>query len=107
MSPESRNSFALRAAAAANSVHGIPVKFRGQDLKVCLAPIAIGLDLDTGGLKQGGEFKCRFLAESLDSPPRRGEPLLYNGRTYLVTEITQPANMPGEHVVTLSPGSAQ
>jgi hypothetical protein len=107
VSPESRNVFALRAARAANVVHGIPVKFRGQDLKVCLAPIAIGLDLDTGGLKQGGEFKCRFLAESLDSPPRRGEPLLYNGRTYLVTEITQPANMPGEHVVTLSPGSAQ
>ena len=107
MSPESRNLFALRAAAAANSVHGIPVKFRGQDIRVCLAPIAIGLDFDTGGLKQGGDFKCRFLAESLDSPPRRGEPLLYNARTYLVTEITQPANMPGEHVVTLSPGSAQ
>ncbi len=107
MSPESRNLFALRAAAAANSVHGIPVKFRGQEIRVCLAPIAIGLDLDTGGLKQGGEFRCRFLAESLDSPPRRGESLLYNARTYLVTEITQQTNITGEHVVTLSPGSAQ
>ena len=107
MSPESRNAFALRAAQAANAVHGIPVTFRGQEIRVCLAPIAIGLDLDTGGLRQGGEFKCRFLASTLDSAPRRGEPVLYNGRTYLVTEITQPANMTGEHVVTLTPGSAQ
>jgi hypothetical protein len=107
VSPESRNVFALRAARAANVVHGIPVKFRGQDIRACLAPIAIGLDLDTGGLKQGGEFKCRFLAESLDSPPRRGESVLHNGRTYLVTEITQQTTITGEHVVTLTPGSAQ
>jgi hypothetical protein len=47
------------------------------------------------------------LASTLASAPRRGEPVLYNGRTYLVTEVSQPANMTGEHVVTLTPGSAQ
>jgi hypothetical protein len=102
-----RNAFALQAAAAANRVHGVPVTFRGEEMLVCLAPVAVSLDLDTGGLRQSGEFKARFLASTLDSAPRRGEPLLYNARTYLVTEITQPANMPGEHVVTLTPGSAQ
>ncbi len=107
MSPESRNAFALRAAQAANAAHGIPVTFRGQEVRAILSPIAIGLDLDTGGLRQGGEFRCRFLASTLDSAPRRGEPVLYNGRTYLVTEVSQPANMTGEHVVTLTPGSAQ
>ncbi len=107
MTAAARNAFALQAAAAANRVHGVPVTFRGEEMLVCLAPVAVSLDLDTGGLRQSGEFKARFLASTLDSAPRRGEPLLYNARTYLVTEITQPANMPGEHVVTLTPGSAQ
>jgi hypothetical protein len=100
-------SFRARSATVAHHAHGIPVTFRGQEIRVCLAPIAIGLDLAPGGLRQGGEFKCRFLASTLDSAPRRGEPVLYNGRTYLVTEVSQPANMTGEHVVTLTPGSAQ
>jgi hypothetical protein len=33
--------------------------------------------------------------------------VLLNGRTYLVTEITQQTNITGEHVVTLTPGSSQ
>jgi hypothetical protein len=102
-----RNAFALQAAAAANRVHGVPVTFRGEEMLVCLAPVAVSLDLDTGGLRQSGEFKARFLASTLNSPPKRGEPVLYNGRTYLVTEVTEPANMPGEHVCTLTPGSKQ
>jgi len=102
-----RNAFALQAASAANRVHGVPVTFRGQEVLICLAPVAVSLDLDTGGLRQSGEFKARFLASTIQSPPHRGEPVLYNGRTYLVTEITQPANMPGEHVCTLTPGSKQ
>lgn len=107
MSPESRTAFALRAARAANYIHGTLVQFRGAQHRVVLAPIAVGLDLETGGLEQSGEFRARFLADSLDSPPRRGEPVLYNSRTYLVGEVHQPANLPGEHVVTLVPGSAQ
>jgi hypothetical protein len=100
-------SFRARSATVAHHAHGIPVTFRGQEVRAILSPIAIGLDLDTGGLRQGGEFRCRFLASSIASAPRRGEPVLYNGRTYLVTEVSQPANMTGEHVVTLTPGSAQ
>jgi len=107
VSPESRSVFAARSARAANAIHGTLVKFRGQELRVLLAPIAMGLALETGGLKQGGEFRCRFLAETLQSPPRRGEPLLYAGRTYLVNELTQPANTEGEHICTLTPGSLQ
>lgn len=107
MTAAARNAFALQAAAAANRVHGVPVTFRGEEMLVCLAPVAVSLDLDTGGLRQSGEFKARFLASLLTSPPKRGEPLLYNGRTYLISETTEPANMPGEHVVTLTPGSKQ
>lgn len=107
MTAAARNAFALQAAAAANRVHGVPVTFRGEEMLVCLSPVAVSLDLDTGGLRQSGEFKARFLASTLNSPPKRGEPVLYNGRTYLVTEVTEPANMPGEHVVTLTPGSKQ
>ncbi len=107
MTAAARTAFALQAAAAANRVHGVPVTFRGAELRVCLAPVALGLDLDTGGLRQSGEFKCRFLASTLAHAPQRGEPVLYNGRTYLITETTQPANMPGEHVCTLTPGSKQ
>jgi hypothetical protein len=100
-----RNAFALRAAAAANAVHGVAVTFRGEEMLICIAPVAVSLDLDTGGLRQSGEFKARFLASKLLSAPQRGELVVYNGRTYLITEITQPANMPGEHVCTLTPGS--
>ncbi len=107
MSPTARNALAIRSAAVGNALHGILVKFRGQEIRVCLATTAIGLDLDTGGLKQGGEFRCRFLVSDLQSPPRRGESVLHNGRTYLVTEITQQTNITGEHVVTLTPGSSQ
>lgn len=107
MSPESRSHFAQRAARTANAVHGVWVNFRGEQIRVLLSMVSIGIDLDTGGLKQGGEFKCRFLVEDLQSPPRRGEPVLYNGRTYLVAELTQPANAEHEHIVTLTPGSAQ
>lgn len=107
MTAAARNAFALRAAAAANAVHGVSVTFRGEEMLICLAPVAVSLDLDTGGLRQSGEFKARFLASNLNSPPKRGEPVLYNGRTYLITEITEPANMPGEHVCTLTPGSKQ
>ena len=107
MTAHARNAFALRAAAAANAVHGVLVTFRAQDMLICLAPVAVSLDLDTGGLRQSGEFKARFLASTLNSPPKRGESLLYNGRTYLITETTEPANMPGEHVCTLTPGSKQ
>ena len=107
MTAAARNAFALRAAAAANAVHGVPVTFRGEEMLICLAPVAVSLDLDTGGLRQSGEFKARFLAAKLNSPPKRGEPVLYNGRTYLITETTEPANMPGEHVCTLTPGSKQ
>lgn len=107
MTAAARNAFALQAAAAANRVHGVPVTFRGEEMLICLSPVAVSLDLDTGGLRQSGEFKARFLASTLNSPPKRGEPVLYNGRTYLVTEVTEPANMPGEHVVTLTPGSKQ
>jgi hypothetical protein len=107
VSPTARNALAIRSAAVGNALHGILVKFRGQEIRVCLATTAIGLDLDTGGLKQGGEFRCRFLVSDLQSPPRRGEAVLHNGRTYLVTEITQQTNITGEPVVTHTPGSAQ
>jgi hypothetical protein len=63
--------------------------------------------LDAGGLKQSGQFRCHFLAENLQAPPTRTDRVFYNGRTYLISEIEEPTAYPGEHVVTLTPGSAQ
>jgi hypothetical protein len=83
------------------------VQFRGEHIRVCLAVINIGFDLDTGGYKQSGQFRCRFLAETLQRPPTTEDRVFFNGRTYLISEIAQNSNSEHEHVVTLTPGSAQ
>jgi hypothetical protein len=106
MSPESRTAFALRSAAVGNALHGTVVRFRGQDIRVNLAPVALSLDLDSGGLRQSGEFSIRFLASDLQSPPRRDESVVYGGRTYLLNEPQQ--NSPvGQYLSTMRPGSRQ
>ena len=48
------SAFRDRSATVAHAAHGTEVSFRGETIKVILAPIAIGLDLETGGLRQGG-----------------------------------------------------
>ena len=84
-------------------MHGQPVKFRQQDILALLAPIAIGLDLETGGLRQGGEFSIRFLASTLQSPPRRGETVTFAAKTYFISQVSE-TNTPGEYLATMSPG---
>lgn len=105
MSPASRNALALRSAQLRNSAHGVSVKFRQVELLATLAPIAIGLDLETGGLRQGGEFSIRFLAADLQSPPRRGEAVTYSGKTYFLSQVSE-THSPGEYLATMSPGGA-
>ena len=107
MSPASISAFRARAAGVHQSAHGVPVTFRGQEIRVCLSPIAISLDLATGGLTQGGQFNCRFLAADLSTPPKRGESVLYGGRSYLIAEVKQLIHSEAEHVATLTPGSLQ
>ena len=107
MSPAAISAFRARSAGVHNAAHGVPVTFRGQEVRVCLSPIAIGLDLATGGLTQGGQFNCRFLASDLSTPPKRGESVLYGGRSYLVSEIKQLIHSEAEHVCILTPGSLQ
>ena len=65
------------------------------------------LDLATGGLTQGGQFNCRFLASDLSTPPKRGESVLYAGRSYLINEVKQLVHSSAEHVCVLTPGSLQ
>ena len=103
MSPTARNALALRSAQLRNSAHGVPVKFRQVELLATLAPIAIGLDLETGGLRQGGEFSIRFLAADLQSPPRRGEAVAYSGKTYFLSQVSETPS-PGEYLAAMSPG---
>ena len=105
MSPASRNALALRSAQLRNSAHGTPVKFRQAEIVVCLAPVAIGLDLETGGLRQGGEFSIRFLAADLQSPPRRGEAVTFSAKTYFISQVSE-THAPGEYLATMSPGGA-
>ena len=100
-------SFRHRSATVAHHAHGVPVTFRGQEARAILSPIAIGLDLETGGLRQGGEFRCRFLASSIASAPRRGEQIAFGGRTYMVMEVHQLPHSGTEHVCTIAPGSRQ
>ncbi len=105
MSPTARNSLALRSAQLRQSAHGTPVKFRQAEIRVGLAPVSIGLDLETGGLRQGGEFSIRFLAADLQSPPRRGEAVSFGGKTYFISQVSE-TNSPGEYLATMSPGGA-
>ena len=107
MSPAAISAFRSRAAGVHNTAHGVPVQFRGQEVRVCLSPIAISLDLATGGLTQGGQFNCRFLASDLSTPPKRGESVLYAGRSYLINEVKQLVHSSAEHVCVLTPGSLQ
>ena len=105
MSPASRNALALRSAQLRQSAHGTTVKFRQAEIRVCLAPVSIGLDLETGGLRQGGEFSIRFLAADLQSPPRRGEAVSFGAKTYFLSQISE-THAPGEYLATMSPGGA-
>jgi len=95
-----------RSAEDRNEVLGYPANFRGQSIRVGLSAIAIGLDLENGGLRQGGEFTARFLASSLQSAPRRGEQILISGKTYTISVVAEPLGTPFEHVATIVPGSS-
>ena len=106
MSPDAIHAFTLTAAALRNSALGHTATFRSQPLRVVLSPIAIGLDLETGGLRQGGEFTCRFLATSLATPPRRGEQILIGGKAYTIQSLKEVISTPGEYVATIAPGSS-
>ena len=105
MSPASRNALAIRSAQLRQSAHGTTVKFRQAEIVVGLAPVAIGLDLETGGIRQGGEFSIRFLAADLQSPPRRGEAVSFGGKTYFISQVSE-THSPGEYLATMSPGGA-
>ena len=107
MSPASIQANRLRTARAANSLHGVNVTFRGQEVRVVLSAVTISLDLALGGMAQGGAFRCRFLAETLTAPPQVHETLLYHGRTYIIREVAEPVQHTGEHLVIISPGSKQ
>jgi hypothetical protein len=100
-----RNNLRLRSAREHNSWHGRPVKFRQAEIRVGLAPVSIGLDLETGGLRQGGEFSIRFLAADLQSPPRRGEAVTFSAKTYFISQVSE-THAPGEYIATMSPGGA-
>ena len=103
MSPDQKSRLETLAAAARNSLLGIQVKFRAQDLKACISPVAVSFDLESGGLRQGGEFTVRFQSSDLESPPRRGESIHFHGRSYLVQQVGESLNNPAEYTATVSP----
>lgn len=107
MSPEQKTRFETLAATARNTLLGIPVKFRQQEIRACVSPVAVSLDLESGGLRQGGEFTVRFLASTLDSAPRRSEPVAFHGRSYMVTQVGESLNNPAEFTCTVVPGGGQ
>ena len=104
MSPEQKSRLETLAAAARNSLHGVPVTFRQQDMRACVSPVAVSFDLESGGLRQGGEFTVRFQASDLDTPPRRGEPVHFAGRGYLITQVSEAVDNPAEYLTTIAPG---
>lgn len=106
MSPEQKSRFETLAAAARNTLLGIPVTFRSQEIRACVSPVAVSFDLESGGLRQGGEFTIRFQASDLDTPPRRGEPVHVSGRSYLITQVGDALNNPAEYTATIAPGGA-
>ena len=103
MSPEQKTRFETLAATARNTLLGIVVKFRQAEIRACVSPVAVSFDLESGGLRQGGEFTVRFLASTLDSAPRRGEPIAFHGRSYLITQVGEAINNPAEITVQVTP----
>ena len=103
MSPEQKARFETLAATARNTLLGILVKFRQAEIRACVSPVAVSFDLESGGLRQGGEFTVRFLASTLDSAPRRGEPVAFHGRSYMVTQVGESLNNPSEITVQVTP----
>ena len=103
MSPEQKARFETLAATARNTLLGIVVKFRQAEIKACVSPVAVSFDLESGGLRQGGEFTVRFLASTLDSAPRRGESVAFHGRSYLITQVGEAINNPAEITCTVTP----
>lgn len=106
MSPDQKSRLETLAAAARNQLHGVPVTFRQQEMRACVSPVAVTFDLESGGLRQGGEFTVRFQASDLDHPPRRGEPVHVSGRGYLITQVGDVINNPAEYTATIAPGGA-
>jgi hypothetical protein len=88
-------------------MYGVLATFRGEQIRVVLNAVQISLELSLGGMSQGGVFRCRFLAEHLQSPPRVNESLIYQGRTYIIREVVEPVQLHGEHIAILTPGSKQ
>jgi hypothetical protein len=95
-----------RSAEDRNAGHGYPATFRGQSIRVGLSAITISMDLEMGGYRQGGQFICRFLASSLQSPPRANEQILISGKTYTISVVAEALGTPVEYVATIVPGSA-
>ena len=107
MSPDQKSHLETLAATARNTLFGIPVKFRQTEIRACVSPVAVSFDLESGGLRQGGEFTVRFQSSDLDSAPRRGESVTFHGRSYMVTQVVEALNNPAEITCTVAPGSAQ
>ena len=103
MSPEQKSHFEQLAAKARNTLLGIVVKFRQAEIRACVSPVAVSFDLESGGLRQGGEFTVRFLASTLDSAPRRSESVAFHGRSYMVTQVGEAINNPAEFTVQVTP----
>lgn len=84
-----------------------PVRFRGGDVSVILAPIAISLDLVNGGLQQGGTFRCRFRVADLSRPPVVGESVSIDGKNYTINDVTEPwsSAFRGEYLATIIPAA--
>ena len=103
MSPEQKSRLESLAAAGRNQLFGIPVKFRQAEIRACVSPVAVSFDLESGGLRQGGEFTVRFQSSDLTTPPRRGEPIAFHGRSYLITQVGEAINNPAEITVQVTP----
>lgn len=105
MLADSINAFRLKGATLQNTAQGVNVTFRSELVRVILSPVRVSLDLETGGVRAGGEHTCRFLATSLATAPRKGEQMSFNGRRYTISEVKDTISTPGEYVVIIEAGS--
>ncbi len=72
-------------------------------MRACVAPVSVSFELEAGGFRQGGEFAMRFLSSTLDSAPRKGEPVSFAGRSYLITQVGEAINNPAENTCIVTP----
>lgn len=94
-----------RFASARTDCHGIPLVFRGAEIRGIVTEVTDPIALDSGGFTEGATFTILILSSALGEAPRLRETILEpaSGRRFSIQAVhTPPASSPlgGMHRIT-------